>query len=208
MKKLALLLLITVFTGCSKKLFDQKWVSKEAPEYFKARFETTQGIFDIEAKREWSPKGVDRLHQLIKSGFYTDIAIYRVVPNFVAQFGIHNTKLLNDNWAKFKIDDEAVVKSNDEMTISFARGGRKSRSTQIFINLKNNKRLDKLDYGGVKGFPVIAQVTEGEETVNKFYKGYGDKLGMQQDSINIRGNDFLRRKYPKTDYIIKAYILK
>ena len=94
------------------------------------------------------------------------------------------------------------------MTISFARGGRKSRSTQIFINLKNNKRLDKLDYGGVKGFPVIAQVTEGEETVNKFYKGYGDKLGMQQDSINIRGNDFLRRKYPKTDYIIKAYILK
>lgn len=209
MKKILFLFSIMILiTSCSKKIFKEKWTIQQAPESFKACFETTQGNFDIEAKREWSPKAVDRLYQLIENEFYTDIAIYRVVPNFVAQFGIHNNKELNKLWEPYKIDDEPVIKSNAEMTISFARGGRKSRGTQIFINLKDNKRLDKLAYGGVKGFPVIAEVIEGKENVKKFYKGYGDKLGKQQDSINKYGNDFLKRKYPKVDYIIKAYLIK
>ena len=208
MKKVFFLCFIIFLSSCSKKLFNEKWTSKQAPEYFEARFETSQGNFDIKAKREWSPKAVDRLHQLIKSGFYTDIAIFRVVPNFVAQFGIHNNKTLNDSWDHFKVNDEPVIKSNDKMTISFAGGGRKSRSTQIFINLKNNKRLDKLDYGGVKGFPVVAEVTEGEENIINFYKEYGEKLTNKQDSISKYGNDFLKRKYPKVDYVIKAYIIK
>jgi len=200
--------ILFTLVSCSKKLINEKWLTEQAPEYFTAKFETTQGNFEIEAKREWSPLAVDRLYQLLKNDFYQDIAIYRVVPNFVAQFGIHNNKAVNDFWNKHKVDDEPVIENNDEMTISFARGGVKSRGTQLFINLKNNRRLDALDYGGVKGFPVIAKVISGKETVEKFYDKYGEKPGRKQDSIHRYGNDFLKRKYPKIDYITKAYLTK
>jgi len=112
MKKIFFLSIILLTVSCSKKLFNEKWTTQQAPEVFKARFETTQGNFDIEAKREWSPKGVDRLHQLIKNGFYTDVAIFRVVPNFVAQFGIHNNQNLREQWSSHKIEDEPNKKSN------------------------------------------------------------------------------------------------
>ncbi|QTE22065.1 peptidylprolyl isomerase [Polaribacter cellanae] len=205
--KLILLVGILLFASCATKKFKEKWMQKEAPATFKARFETTQGNFDIEATREWSPKGVDRLYQLIKYGYYNDVAIYRVVPNFVAQFGIHNDSLINKSWQK-GVEDEPVIRKNDSMTISFARGGVNTRSNQIFINLKENHRLDKLAYSGVTGFPVVAKVIAGQENVLKFYDGYGDKLGRQQGKINKLGNAFLREKYPKVDYILKAYILK
>ena len=208
MKKLFLLSILVFAFSCSDKLFKEKWTTKQAPEYFKARFETTQGNFDIEAKREWSPEGVDRLYQLIESEFYTDVAIFRVVPGFVAQFGIHNDTILNQSWTKYKVNDEPTIEKNYKGFISFARGGPKSRTTQIFINLKDNNRLDEIDYSGVKGFPVVAKVTEGMDNIMKFYDGYGDKLGFKQDSIQKRGNDFIKRKYPKVDFIYKAYILK
>ena len=207
MKRVVILVCMVLLASCAPKKFNEKWLKKEAPETFKARFETTQGNFDIEAKRDWSPKGVDRLYQLIKNGYYQDIAIYRVVPNFVAQFGIHNDSLINASWRK-GIDDEPVLEKNEAMTISFARGGVKTRSNQIFINLKDNYRLDELDYSGVKGFPVIAKVITGKEVVLKFYDGYGDRLGRKQDSINRFGNAFLLEKYPKVDYIQKAYFIK
>tara|TARA_B110000091_G_C13799755_1_gene469634 strand:- start:597 stop:1223 length:627 start_codon:yes stop_codon:yes gene_type:complete len=205
--KLILLATILLFASCATKKFNEKWLDKQAPETFKARFETTQGTFDIEAKRAWSPKGVDRLYQLIKYGYYEDVAIYRVVPKFVAQFGIHNDSLINKSWQK-GIADEPVIQKNDAMTIAFARGGVRSRSNQIFINLKDNYRLDKLTYSGVSGFPVIAKVIKGKENVLKFYDGYGDTLGRKQGQINEFGNAFLREKYPKVDYIVKAYLLK
>lgn len=208
MKRIVALAAFVVLVSCSQKVFKEKWTKQIAPEYFKARFETTQGNFDIEAKREWSPQGVDRLYQLIKNGFYTDIAVFRVVPNFVAQFGIHNDSVVNASWGKYKIDDEAVIMKNDSATISFARAGVKTRTTQIFINLKNNNRLDDIEYSGVKGFPVIAKVTSGMDNVQKFYGKHGDKLGMRQDSIQKYGNKFLRKNYPEIDYIIKAYIIK
>jgi len=208
MKKIIALVILISFLSCSPKLFKEKWIKEEATAYFKARFETTQGNFDIEAKRQWSPKGIDRLYQLIKNEFYTDIAVFRVVPGFVAQFGIHNDSLINASWRKFKIDDEKVIESNNLMTISFARGGVKTRTTQIFINLKNNKRLDALSYSGVKGFPVIAKVIAGKDNILNFYDGYGDRLGMRQDSLNRYGNKFIRTNYPEIDFIKKAYILK
>ena len=205
--KTFLLVAVLLFTSCATKKFKEKWLEKEAPATFKARFETTQGSFDIEANREWSPKGVDRLYQLIKYGYYDDVAIYRVVPDFVAQFGIHNDSLINKSWQK-GIVDEPVVQKNDAMTLAFARGGVETRSNQIFINLKDNYRLDELTYSGVSGFPVVAKVIEGKENVMKFYSGYGDKLGRQQEKINKNGNTFLRKNYPKVDYIITAYLIK
>ena len=207
MKQLIYLLLAVLLCGCSPKLFNKKWAKQTAPKEFRARFETTKGNFDIYAKREWSPKGVDRFYQLIKYGYYDDVALFRVVPNFVAQFGIHNDSLINKSWKK-GIEDEPVIQKNDAMTLAFARGGVATRSNQIFINLKDNYRLDKLRYSGVSGFPVIAKVIEGKENVLKFYSGYGDKLGRQQGKINKDGNAFLREKYPKVDYIIKAYLIK
>ena len=207
MKRILLLVSIVLIASCAPKKFNEKWLDKEAPNTFKARFETTQGNFDIVARRVWSPKGVDRLYQLIKYGYYNDVAIFRVVPNFVAQFGIHNDTLLNKSWRK-GIDDEPVLAKNEAMSISFARGGQRTRSNQIFINLKDNHRLDELEYSGVKGFPVIAKVIEGKDVVLKFYDGYGDKLGRKQDSINRFGNKFLREKFPKVDYIKKAYFIK
>jgi len=207
MKKIVAILLLILLASCGVKKFNSKWLEKEAPATFNARFETTKGNFDIVAERSWSPKGVDRLYQLIKYGYYNDMAIFRVVPNFVAQFGIHNDSILNKSWQK-GIGDEPVVRKNDSMTIAFARGGVRTRSNQIFINLKNNNRLDKLEYSGVKGFPVVAKVIVGQENVLKFYDGYGDKLGFKQDSIAKFGNTYLREKYPKVDYIKKAYLLK
>ncbi len=207
MKRIFILLSLVLLASCASSNFKEKWLAEESPNTFKARFETTQGNFDIVAHRAWSPKGVDRLYQMIKHEYYNDVAIFRVVPKFVAQFGIHNDSLMNKNWGN-GVKDEPVLAKNKAMTISFARGGVNSRSNQIFINLKDNYRLDKLKYSGVTGFPVIAKVTKGKENVLKFYGGYGDKLGFKQDSITKFGNKFLREKFPKVDYIIKAYILK
>jgi len=207
---LSILLLFFFTVSCSSnEVFKKKWTTKQAPEIFKARFETTAGAFDIESKRIWSPKAVDRLYQLIKSEFYTDIALYRVVPNFVVQFGIHNDSSLNKEWANYTILDEPVIEKNIEGSISFARGGKESRTTQIFINLKSNSpRLDTLDYNGVKGFPVVAKVTQGMDVVKKFYDGYGGKPATKQNDIQKDGNSYLKKNFPKLDYINRAYIIK
>ena len=206
MKKFLLVFVILSIVSCSPKIFNEKWTKKQSPEQFKARFETTQGNFDIIAKREWSPQGVDRLYQLIKSDFYTDIALFRVIPKFVVQFGIQSDSVLNSSWKKYKIKDEPVLQSNDSMSISIARDGVDSRTTQIFINLKNNHRLDTVHFNGVTGFPVIAKITNGMESIHKFYSTDDDV--PDQDSIQKYGNDYIRRKYPKVDFIKKAYILK
>ncbi|WP_299013013.1 peptidylprolyl isomerase [uncultured Polaribacter sp.] len=208
MKKLVYLCLFSVLLGCSPKLFKEKWTEIQAPETFTARFETTQGNFDIEAKRAWSPKGVDRLYQLISKNYYTDIAIFRVVPNFVAQFGIHNNTFINKSWGDQSIADEPVLEKNEKMTIAFARGGANSRSNQIFINLEDNFRLDNLDYGGAKGFPVVAKVISGQENILKFYSGYAEKPAKKQGQIAKFGNTYVKENFPKIDFITKAYILK
>jgi len=202
-----LIFLILVPNACGKKIIKEKWLKKEAPAVFQARFETTKGTFDIEAHREWSPKAVDRLYQLISTDFYTDIALYRIVPNFVAQFGIHNNNDLNKAWSNYKIIDEPVKKSNAEGAIAFARGGPESRDTQLFINLKNNARLDSLFYNDVTGFPVVAQVTSGMDVVKSFYNDYGENPGRKQDSIQKFGNSYLKSNFPRLDYIKKAYIV-
>jgi len=206
MKKATLSLVLIIIISCSPKIFNEKWTKKQAPDHFKARFETTQGNFDIEAKREWSPHAVDRLYQLIKNDFYSDIGIFRVIPEFVVQFGIHNDSMVNNSWKKYEILDEPVLQKNDSMAISFARDGINSRTTQIFINLKDNHRLDTVNYNGVKGFPVIARITQGMETVHEFYDT-SDNV-PDQDSINTYGNAYLKRNYPDLDYIKKVYIIK
>ncbi|MEN8137766.1 MAG: peptidylprolyl isomerase [Bacteroidota bacterium] len=204
-----IIIILSLLISSCKTNYPIKWTQIESPEYFRARFETSQGNFEIESRKEWSPRAVERLYQLIKSGYYTDIALFRVIPNYIAQFGIHNDSTVNHAWEKFSLPDEPLKKENLKGTISFARGGKESRSTQLFINLNNNSpRLDTISFMGVKGFPVVAQITSGMEVVEMFYEGYGSELDDKQDSINKYGNKYLRKNYPKLDYINKAYIIE
>ena len=206
--KIVLTLLILLILSCSPRIFKEHWTERQAPEVFKARFETTKGNFVIEAHRQWSPYAVDRLYQLIISEFYTDIALHRVVPNYVVQFGIHSDSIINNSWQKFKVPDEDILEKNVEGAISFARDGKETRSTQLFINLKSNSpRLDTIFYKGVRGFPVIAKVTKGMNVVKSFYNKYGEAPRKTQDSIQRFGNNYLKKNFPGLDYIKKAYIL-
>ncbi len=206
---ISLALLAISMVACTPKPFHKKWLDAQAPEYFKARFETTEGNFDIEARREWSPKAVDRLYALIKTGFYTDIALFRVVDGFVAQFGIQNDSALNVLWQSYKIPDEPVVEPNTKGALAFARGGEETRSTQLFINLENNSpRLDTISYNGVTGFPVVARVIRGMDVVESFYSEYAEQPSSLQSVAEQRGNEAFKEQFPKLDYILKAYIIK
>lgn len=207
MKNIALLVVSFLLLSCKSIAFKEKWTKMKAPEQFKAKFETTKGDFTILAERKWSPKGVDRLYQLIKTGFYTKVAFYRTVPNFVAQFGIQNDTLINNTWKKYKIPDEPVVLKNDFLTISFARSGKETRSTHLYINLKKNGKLDTIVSGGVKGYPGVAKIIKGGDVVKKLYNGYANNVFKDFDSIVAKTNVFLRKKYPKLDYIKNSYLI-
>ncbi len=189
-----------------KSSFKNKWTKEEAPEYFTAKFETTKGDFEIESRKEWSPVAVNRLYQLLNHGYYTEIAIFRVIPDFVAQFGIHNDSTITSSWENIKIADEPVLKSNTKGSVSFARDGPETRSFQLFINLKDNSRLDTIEFNNVTGFPVVAQVITGFDVIESLYSGYGTELDDKQHLISAEGNTYLEKNYPKLDYIHKAYI--
>lgn len=200
---------LVILSSCSTShAFKEQWLKIQAPETFKARFETTQGNFDIEAHREWSALAVDRLYQLIKKDYYTDIAIFRVVPGFVAQFGIHDNPELSKIWEKYPVKDEPVIAKNNFMTVAYARDGKDTRAIQLFINLADNNKLDTVNFNNVKGFPVIAKVINGSDVILKFYDGYGNEPAMLQDSMYARGNTYIKENFPKVDYIKRAYILK
>jgi len=189
--------------GPSKKL-----LKEEAPPEFVAKIETTKGVFMVFAKREWAPLGVDRFYQLIKSGFFTDVAIFRVQPGYVAQFGISDKQLLNEAWEENELPDETVSNSNLKGTIAFARGGPNTRTTQLFINLADNQKLDTISFQGLRGFPPIAKVTSGMDVVESFYGGYGFEPVEKQDGIYENGNAYLKENYPDLDYILKATIVE
>jgi len=198
LKRVALLLSVVFLTGCAAQKTD--WV---APDIFTATFETTKGNFDIEVKREWSPMAADRLYNLLKNGYYDNTPFYRVVPNFVAQFGSTDS-LLNKKWAAVKVPDEPVLYGNKKWAISFARDGKDSRGTDLFINIKNNTYLDTVDYNGVKGFPAFGNVIKGMEVVEQLYSGYGDKT-MENEAL-LADTGALLKAFPELDRIKKAYI--
>lgn len=182
-------------------------LNKEAPSSFKAKFETSKGDFVAEFHRQWSPKAVDRVYQLITSGFYDNEVIFRVVKDYVAQFGISNDSTLNSFWGKHKLIDEPVIEPNAKSTISFARGGPNSRGTQLFINIENNSpRLDTLTFQGVSGFPVVGKIIEHQEIASQLFSGYGNN--PRQDSIQVYGNKYLNTNFPNLDNIKRVSIIK
>lgn len=178
-----------------------------APEVFRVRFETSRGPFVVEARRAWAPNGVDRLYQLVTSGYYDNNRFFRVVPGFVTQFGMHGDPEVNAAWERLTIPDDPVVESNRRGTVTFASAMRPgTRTTQLFINLADNMNLDGM------GFPPIGMVVEGMSVVDLLHGGYGDgpPMGTGPDQMRIanEGNAYLEREFPRLDFIRTARLVE
>merc|ERR1711907_166105 len=180
-------------------------VEGQAPAVFTAELQTQapSGKIVVEMHRDWAPKGVDRFYQLVKSGFFHNARGFRVVPNFVVQFGINGDPTIQQKYrggaANIQDDPHKPGISNTEGTISFATSGPNTRSTQLFINTGNNARLDGM------GFTPIGRVVKGMDLVNKFYQGYGEQ--PDQGQIQMQGNTYLNQQFPKLTYFTSTKIV-
>jgi peptidyl-prolyl cis-trans isomerase A (cyclophilin A) len=171
----------------------------KAPEVYKVKFTTTKGDVVLQVNRAWAPLGADRFYNLVKNGFYKDAAFFRVVPRFVAQFGIPARPEVAAAWDHAYIVDDRVTQSNKRGTLTFATAGPNTRTTQIFINFSDNAGLDG------QGFAPFGEVTEGMELVDKFFAGYGES--PDQSRITAQGKAYLDKSFPNLDRIITAVIL-
>ena len=202
----SLVITITLALSCSSSKFKSSWTKTQAPETFTTKFMTSKGDFEVAVERKLSPKAVDRFYQLVKTRYFDNILFYRVNPGFVAQFG-GNDSVIYNAWNRYKIPDEPVMQGNDKGTLSFARGGKESRGTDLFINLRDNHRLDTLDYNGVKGFPTFGKITKGMDVLEALYDGYADTTMSNLDMMYKDVNAFIRQ-YPKLDTIHKVELIE
>ncbi|MBN1606967.1 MAG: peptidylprolyl isomerase [Polyangiaceae bacterium] len=173
----------------------------KAPGKFKVKFTTTKGDFVVEVTRAWAPIGADRFYNLVKLGFYDSVGFFRVVPNFVVQFGIHGDPKVAAVWREARLkDDKKGKQSNDRGTVTYAKGGPDSRTTQLFINYKDNPRLDDM------GFPPFGQVVQGMDVVDSINKEYEEQPDQQM--IQVQGNAYLQNAFPRLDYVKAATVVK
>lgn len=188
--------------GSNPALLEPSLAREQAPEQFRVKFETTKGDFLVEVHRDWSPRGADRFYNLVKIGFYNDVAFFRVLEGFVAQFGINGNPEVNKAWRNATITDDPVKHSNTRGTLVFATGGPNTRTTQLFINYADNTNLDR------SGFSPFGEVVEGMEVVNSLYAGYGEGAprgsGPNQALIQAAGNSYLKSRFQKLDYVKSA----
>lgn len=177
-----------------------------APTDFRVLFRTSAGNFSVDCHRDWAPSGADRLYALVKIGFYDDVAFFRVVSSpqpFVAQFGIHGDPAVTAAWKDQRLPIDPVVQSNTRGTLTFAMAGKAdTRTTQLFLNLTDNARLDAMGFA-----PVCAVADDGMDTVAKLVGVYGEKPTGTQGDIMSQGNPFLRERFPELDYIATARIV-
>jgi len=186
---------------------DPAKATEQAPEKFRVKLDTTKGPVVIEVNRAWSPKGADRFYNLVKLGFYTDIAFFRVIDGFMAQFGIHGNPQVSAKWRDAKIADDPVKQSNLRGFVSYAMAGPNTRTTQLFINYADrNSQLDR------SGFSPFGKVVEGMENIDNLYSGYGEGApsgkGPNQGLVQTQGNAYLRKSFPHLDYIKSATIVE
>lgn len=173
--------------------------STKAPDKFRVKFETSCGDFTVEVQRDWAPLGADRFHELVQAGFYDECRFFRVVPGFVVQWGMNGDPAVYAKWKDREIKDDKVTQSNREGMITFASRGPNTRTCQLFINLADNERLDDL------GFAPFGKVVEGLDVVKKITSEYGQR--PQQPLIQEEGNTYLKKEFPKMDYIKKATVV-
>ena len=185
---------------------DPAKATAKAPPVFKVKMSTTKGDFVVEVHRDWAPLGADRFYNMVKQGYFTDVAFFRVVKGFMVQFGIHGDPAVNRVWREATIQDDPKGKqSNTRGMVTFAMAGPNSRTTQIFINYADNSRLDAM------GFPPFGKVIDGMKVVDAIEGMYGEGApsgkGPSQARMQGEGNAYLKAEFPKLDYLKKATIL-
>lgn len=181
-----------------------------APAMFKVDFDTTAGMIIIEVHRDWAPNGADRFYNLVKNGFFEGVRFYRVVPNFMVQFGINGDPAVTAAWKAARIPRDPVKQSNTRGYVTYAMlggpGGPDTRTTQMFINFGDNAFLDP------QGFAPFGKVSKGMDVVDKLYSGYGEMApqgkGPDQQKAELEGAAYVEKNFPKLDYIKKATIEK
>jgi len=180
-------------------------LTEKSPESFKVKFETTKGNFTVEVTRSLSPNGADRFYNLARSGYFKDVAFFRVIPGFMCQFGIHGDPKVSAAWREAQIPDDTVKGSNTRGAITFATAGPNTRTTQLFISFGDNSRLDRA------GFSPFGKVTEGMDVVDKINGEYGEGApsgrGPDQKRIQMEGNAYLKKDFPNLDYIKSATVV-
>lgn len=186
-------------------LFVPDLAHEQAPDSFQARFETTKGAFVVQLERAWAPTGVDRFFNLVKIGYLENVAFFRAIEGFVVQFGVNGNPEINREWANARIKDDPVKLSNKRGSLTFAIDGPNSRTTQLFISLRDNVDLD------AQGFAPIGRVTEGMSVVESIYTGYGELAprgkGPRPKVLHTLGNKYLKRQFPDLDYISRVQVL-
>lgn len=205
---LALAMLVTASAGASAQsagLTSPATLKEKAPDTYKVKFDTSAGVFVIQVTRAWAPLGADRFYNLVKAGFYDETRFFRAIPNFMVQFGIHGDPAVSAAWRNAKIGVDKVTQSNKKGFITYAMGASPdTRTTQVFINFRDNSNLDGM------GFAPFGQVVEGMDVVDKIYTGYGEGAprgkGPEQGRVQMEGNAYLKKAFPKMDFIKKATI--
>jgi peptidyl-prolyl cis-trans isomerase A (cyclophilin A) len=183
-------------------MLDPSKATDKAPETFRAKFETTKGDIVFECTREWAPNGVDRFYNLVKIGFYDDVALFRVAKGFVVQWGIHGDPKVSAAWQRSNLAPDPPKQSNTRGMLTYAMGRTPdTRTTQVFINFADNKNLDQM------GFAPICKVAEGMDVADSFYSEYGEAVTEKQGPITMQGNEYLKASWPKLDYIKTATIV-
>jgi cyclophilin family peptidyl-prolyl cis-trans isomerase len=216
MVRVSLLLLTVLFLGgcaAEKPAPPKKPVPRSGnpadgpvPETYRVLFDTSQGSFIVQVHGAWAPKGAERFWKLVHSGFFNDSRFYRVRPGFIAQFGLAGDPQVTAMWNNAPIDDDAVKQKNRKGTIVFAQAGKRSRRTQVFVNLKDNFELDK------DGFAPFGEILEGFDVFGKLYAGYGEweppGRGPNANRIQTQGNSYLDAQFPRLDKILRAKVTK
>jgi peptidyl-prolyl cis-trans isomerase A (cyclophilin A) len=169
------------------------------------KFETSQGDVIVEAHHDWAPHGVDRFHELLRMKYFDQARFFRVLPGFIAQFGVHRDFNVHATWRNLYIVDDPPKEKNLRGTLAFAKAEANTRATEIFFNLADNKVLDD------QNFVPFAKVVQGQDVVDKFYAGYGEMRPegkwIDRARVEEETNEYLTQRFPKLDYITKATIL-
>jgi peptidyl-prolyl cis-trans isomerase A (cyclophilin A) len=205
---IALAVLVSAAVGVaaqSAALKEPAKLKEQAPAKYNVRFDTSVGVFVVTVTREWAPLGADRFYNLVKNGYYDDVRFFRAIPNFMVQFGINGDPALNTIWRNARIGVDPVKQSNKRGYITYAMGGSPdTRTTQVFINFRDNTNLDAM------GFAPFGQVTTGMDVVDKIHQGYGEGAprgnGPDQGRLQTEGNAYLKKDFAKLDFVKKATI--
>lgn len=194
-------------TGGSPALLDPSLAKETAPAEYRVKLETTKGPVVIAVHRKWAPQGADRFYNMVKAGFFERVAFFRAIDGFMVQFGMHGNPDVQKAWNAHQIpDDPAGVQSNKRGYLTFAMRGPNTRTTQVFINYRDNIQLDSM------GFTPFGEVVEGMDVIDSLYKGYGEGApkgkGPDQMQLTREGNAYLERDFPKLDWVEKAVLVE